>query len=50
MTLEFFGQSFKKILKFHESLLSGSQVVPCRQVVGWTDMKVIVAFCDEGNM
>jgi len=44
---EFSGQFFEKYssIKFHEIPSIGSQVVPCRQTDGLTDMtKLIVAF------
>jgi len=43
---------FQKILKYqiHESLSSGSRVVPCGQTYGWTDMtKLMVTFYNFVN-
>jgi hypothetical protein len=46
MKLEFSRQFFEKYsnIKFYENPSSGSRVVLCRQMDGWTDMKLLVAF------
>ena len=52
LKLEFLRQisEIYSTIKFHENPSSGIQVVPCRQMDGWTDMlKLILAFCNFAN-
>ena len=56
MKCEFIGQIFKKFsnIKFHENPVSGSRIVPCGQMGGWTERrkdmtKPIVAFRNFAN-